>query len=176
MERVEILINRKRVLFFLVSSLFFVGFGWFLILKPDQGQMLYGTPQVSILVGIVSVLFFGLQAVRLTRQWFCGRVGVVLDDHGIRDTSHVASVGLIEWGDVTAVQLQVAPDSKKLLIYTTDADKYMSRVKGMDRKYLQNSQKKFGTPVFLNTRFLKYDMVALRDLIYTELERRKQQA
>ncbi len=99
------------------------------------------------------------------KKLFDKRIGLIVDRDGITDNTNAASVGLINWTDITGIKTEQIMSTKFLLIYTSNPDKYLERVKGLKRKLMQGNMKMYGTPLSIPSNTLKYNFDKLEKLI-----------
>ncbi|UIR54791.1 hypothetical protein LZQ00_10935 [Sphingobacterium sp. SRCM116780] len=79
-DKIEIYTSKKKAFFLLIASLIFVIGGIFLVLYPEEFK---GSPLVTIFMGIVSALFFGLGVIVSIYQLLKNRLALVLTNQGL---------------------------------------------------------------------------------------------
>lgn len=86
--------------------------------------------------------------------------------NGINDNSSGASVGLINWEDISGISTSEIASTKFILIETTNPDKYINRAKnGLAKRAMKANAKMYGTPISISSNTLKIKHNALFDII-----------
>ena len=121
-ETVEIPLNMTKIALFFIGAQTFVLLGIFYTIKPATFiSFRYPSETLIRIVGLASVIFFGVCFVFITRTLLNKKVGLKIDKNGILDNSNVHRAGLIEWLDITGFKsIQVASATTiivKLLLY-----------------------------------------------------------
>lgn len=174
MSKIEIAVSKTKITLVLIGALIFVVLGLFFIVSPDAiTSPIFSSPQVIRIVGIVAVLFFGAAGVYGFRKLFDKSVGLTIDEKGITDNSNAASVGLIDWADITAIKTEQVMSTKFLLIFVSNPDKYMDRVNGFKQKLMKANMKMYGTPLSITSNTLKYNFSDLERLLKEKLAERQ---
>jgi capsular polysaccharide biosynthesis protein len=100
-DEIIVSISKFKLTLMLIGSLVFVALGIIYII--DQNSLvnpLFRSKELILVVGIASVLFFGLASFYLFKKLFDNRPGLIISIHGIYDNSSATPVGLIEWKDI----------------------------------------------------------------------------
>ena len=92
---------------------------------------------------------------------------------GIIDNSGATSVGLIEWADITGMSKLEIASSKILMIYTSDAEKYINRARNkIAKKAMAANHKMYGSPLSITSNSLKIKFSELELLLAEQIEKR----
>lgn len=174
MEKIEIPISKTKISFLLIGALIFVILGVLFSLTPDKfTTMIFRSPQIIRIVGIVAVLFFGAAGIYGLRKLFDKAVGLTIDDYGITDNSNASSVGLIDWSDILEIKTEQVMSTRFLLIFVDNPDEYLERANGFKRKLMKGNMKMYGTPLSITSNTLRYDFSDLERLIMEKLIEKK---
>lgn len=174
-DKIEIQLSKIKILLLLLVAAIFVILGGFFILNPEQfATHRFRSPEIIRIVGIVAVAFFGLCLVLITKKLFDNKIGLTLDQKGITDNTNAASVGLIEWTDITGIRTVQVASTKILMLDTDQPHKYIDRAKnGISKRALKANHKMYGSPLSIISNSLKINYRDLEQLIKTEFEKRK---
>lgn len=174
MNRIEIPLSKTKTTLIFIGALVFVILGALFIVYPNSiTSPIFGNPQIVRIIGVVAVLFFGFVGIYGFRKLFDKAVGLTIDEHGITDNSNAASVGLIDWFDITAIKTEQVMSTKFLLIFINNPDKYLDRTTGFKQKLMKANMKMYGTPLSITTNTLKYRFNDLERLLQEKLAERK---
>lgn len=99
MERIEIHLNKKRLVLYLVFCVAIVITGVLFIANPAEFQTNWASPGAVLVAGIACILSFGTFGFIFINKLLSKKVGLLLDNEGIIDNASSNSVGLIEWQD-----------------------------------------------------------------------------
>lgn len=171
MDRIEIPISKKKILLLLIGALLFVISGILFITTPETFiTMFVRNVTVIRLVGIAGVLFFGAAGIYGITKLFDKSNGLVIDDSGITDNTNASGSGLIIWDDITEIKIEQVMSTKFLLIYISDPNKYLARVKGFKQKLMKLNMEKYGTPISITSSTLKLNFDELERLVNYRLK------
>ncbi|GAA4278372.1 STM3941 family protein [Aquimarina mytili] len=174
-EKIEIPLSKTKIVLLVFGALAFVIGGVFLSLNPETfTTSRIKNETVILIIGIVSVVFFGLCLLFAIRKLFDKKMGLIIDENGITDNSNATSVGLIEWQDITGIETLQIASTKMLMILTDKPDKYIDRAKGsLSKRAMKTNYKMYGSPLSLVSTSLKIKFKDLEALIHNELYKRK---
>ena len=175
MTKVEISLSKAKILLLLISSIAFVTASILFITTPDTFiSTIFRSRDLIILAGIAGVIFFGATGIYGARKFFDKSVGLIIDDNGITDNTNASSAGLIDWNDITEIKTKQVMSTKFLLIFVSNADKYLERVSGFKRKLMTGNMKRYGTPLSITSNTLKYNFNDLEKLILDRLKEQQE--
>lgn len=170
MNRIEIPISRTKISMLLIATILFVVIGIFFIITPETFLTIFmRNPQIIRLVGISAVIFFGSAGIYGFRKLFDKTSGLIIDENGITDNTNASSVGLIEWNDIVEIKTEQVMSTRFLLIFISNPDLYLGRVKGFKQKLMKGNMKTYGTPLSITSNTLKYDFNELERLVKNRL-------
>lgn len=175
MQTIKIKQNKKKVFLLLIASIAFVIIGFAGALYPDEYvSTLYRNPSVIRISGIVGICFFGPAAILLCGKLFNNTPGLSIDENGITDNTNASSLGLIDWRDITHVEVRQIASTQIMILHTNMPEKYMERTGNIiARKAISMNYKMYGSPIIITPNTLKMDFDRLEDLIRSELEKRQ---
>jgi hypothetical protein len=171
-SKVDIPLSKTKLLFGIGGSILFVVLGLFLITTIADQQTRFD-PTLVKGVGITSILFFGATGIYGIKKMFDKTIGLTIDENGIFDNTNASSVGLIKWNDITKIKTEQVASTKFLLIYTTNPDFYLDKVKGFKKKLMEGNNKMYGTPLSITSNTLKYNFDDLETLINDRLNEQR---
>lgn len=157
-EQSEIKISKIKLVLMTIGSAIFVGLGLWFISNPYQFDS--RNEYLVLIIGITSILFFGMCLIFMIRKLFDNSIGLTINEMGITDNSSGTSVGLIEWNDISDIQITQIASTKFILIETTNPEKYINRAKkSISRRAMKANYKMYGTPLSIssNTLQIKFD-------------------
>ena len=115
-EQIEIPLSKKKMLLTLFGAIIFVGLGlWFLINPPKISNLIFGNPTLIFIVGLASIIFFGLVAITIFRKFSDKKPGLIINRKGITDNSSGVSAGLIPWTDIKEIKISQVMSQKFLM-------------------------------------------------------------
>jgi hypothetical protein len=117
------------------------------------------------IIGVASVLFFGLTGFYSFKQLFHKSTGLIIDWNGITDNSGPSGVGFIDWNDIREIRTMEFKSSKFLLIFPADPEKYLRNSGTARRKAMEGNIKLFGTPLSISSGNLKCSFDKLEKMI-----------
>lgn len=172
---IEIQLSKTKILLLLIGSAVFVVLGLLFIMNPEQFKSsLFRNPETIRIAGIAAVAFFGLCLVFIAKKLFDNKVGLTIDQNGIRDNSNATSVGLIEWADIKNIGTVQVASTKILLLETDNPEKYIERAKnGIAKRAMKANHKMYGSPLSIISNSLKIKYDDLEKLIREEFEKRR---
>src|SRR5690606_21020978 len=166
MKKIEIPLSKTKNILIILGALSFVTLGIFFIITPETFIFpIMKNHQVIKIVGILSVLFFSTAGVYAMKKLFDKQIGLIIDEDGIVDNTNASSVGLIKWTDITDIKTGEIASTEFLLIYTSDPEFYLEKVKGFKRKILEGNNRMYGTPISITSTILKCKFSDLEKLI-----------
>ena len=170
MDKIEIPISKAKISLLLIAAILFVAFGVLFILTPETFvSIIFRNPQTIRLAGIAAVLFFSAASIYGIRKLFDNSMGLIIDDNGITNNTNASSIGLIDWSDIIEIKTEQVMSTKFLLIYTSNPNKYLNRVKGIKQKLMKANLKAYGTPISITSSTLRYNLDELEKVINNRL-------
>lgn len=172
MERIEIKLSKGKLLLMLAASLLIALAGYWLIVKIANEQTRYSAIFVKLL-GVVSILFFGILFIYALVKMFGKKPGLVVDDKGITDNSSGVAAGFIAWNNITGIRAVKVQSTRFLLIDTVNPDLYIEDKSAFSKRMMKINMKMYGTPITIPSTTLKYKFEDLELLLQSYLEKYK---
>jgi hypothetical protein len=171
-ESLEIAIDKSKVIFAILASVLFIALGFWLVFSFATMQTRFSPLMIQIL-GIASILFFGLALFFTIPKYFDKSPGLIFTNKGIVDNTNGTSVGLIEWDDIVEITAIEIWKTKAILLLTDKPEKYIEKANSSQDKIMRANLKMYGTPLCITPQTLKIDFEDLYDLILEELSSNK---
>lgn len=124
-ERIAIPFSRLKCAAILLVALAFVAGCAFFVLHPEADTR-HSSTFIRIVSGI-GVPFFGAVAIVSVLRLFDSRPGLVIDRQGIDDRCNIASIGRVDWADVSGLRIMKARWNKGLVIELHDPGQFAQR-------------------------------------------------
>ncbi|MEM1120122.1 MAG: STM3941 family protein, partial [Bacteroidota bacterium] len=103
-ERIEISLSKLKIGLLFIGAILFVILGIQFAINSEEWVISgRGTLLFVKIIGIISIIFFGICGVSIGKKLFDQNIGPIIDDEGIIDNTNATSVGLIEWEDITGI-------------------------------------------------------------------------
>jgi hypothetical protein len=173
-SKIEIPLSKMKIGLFLIGTIILMIVGIEFALNPE-GWLSARSNSTGVIriVGVISIVFFGVCGIFIGRKLFDEKIGLSIDEKGITDNTNATSVGLIEWDDITGIDKVEISSSKILLIRTDKPDKYIERAKnGISKLAMKANNKMYGTPISIISSSLNIKFNELENLIKSEFKRR----
>ena len=177
-KTIEIPLSKNKLIFGIIISLIFV-IACLVMMFNVQLYVNFPVkfmrdPMVLRSVLGVCMIFFVVTGVYGFRKMFDEKAGLIIDAIGITDNSNGSSVGLIEWEDITDIEVKRVVSTKFILVNVVNPEKYIERAKSkMKAKLIKSNMKLCGTPIAITSNTLKYDFKNLEQLLQSEFNRNK---
>lgn len=174
-EKIEIPFSKQKMLMTLLGSIAFVGLGiWFLINPPKISNPIFVNPTLIFIVGLTSVLFFGLAAVTIFRKFSDKKPGLIISRHGITDNSSVVSAGLIPWTDIQEIKISQVMSQKFLMFIVSNPQDYLDKVTNpLKRIAMKMNYKTYGSPISISSNALRTNFNELQNLLVEKMNEYK---
>jgi hypothetical protein len=173
-SRIEIEHSKGKIVAFLLGAIVFIALGWVFMINPDAFISSASKNAIYIrVIGVITIVFFGLCLIFIVRKLFDKNPGLVIDKDGITDNSNATSVGLVEWKDITGMEIRQIKSTRFLVLHTSNPEKYITRVQNpILRQGVVFNYSTYGSPIAIISTSLKISFDDLVRLISTELENR----
>lgn len=175
MDKIEIPLSKVKLLLILLGGLAFVVIGVIFIVNPEKFvSARMSDPELLRLLGIASVLFFGILTIYAIKKLLGNPIGLVIDEDGITDNTNAAGVGLIKWADITRLERVQVKSTKILLVHISNPEEYLEKTKGFKKLLIKGNYNMYGTPLSITSNTLKYNFNDLEQLIAERLLKKKE--
>lgn len=170
-EQIEIPLSKTKMLLTLLGSIMFVGLGlWFLINPTKINNPIFDNPTTIFIVGLVSIIFFGLAAVTIFRKFSDKKAGLIINREGIIDNSSGVSAGLISWTDIQEIKVSQVMNQKFLMIIVRNPQDYLDKVtNALKRNAMKINYKTYGSPISISSNALQANFDDLYKLLVEKM-------
>ena len=174
-QRIEIPLDKSKIVLMLIGALAFVGIGlWFVISPPQIKNSFWGDPLKLAIVGYASILAFSFFAFYLIRKLPDNRPGLVIDDTGLVDNSSGLSAGHVAWADIEGFSVIEIHKQKLIMVHVKNPADYIGRQTSLfRRKSMQANANMYGTPISITTNGLKISFDELLKILVEKLKEKK---
>lgn len=159
-------LSKGKLLLSSLGAFAFVAIGFWFVLDPPSRT---GSSMESVLImvlGLVSILFFGGIALLVIRKLFDQRPGLVIDERGLMDNSGGLSAGQILWKDIEDISVLKIQRQRLILILVNNPQDYIDRQSnGWKRKLMAMNYRQYGTPVSISSNGLKISFDELLEML-----------
>jgi len=178
-EQIEILLSKKKIVLLLFGAIVFVVLGVFFVFYPTEiassTSPRYRSPELVFIVGLVSILFFGLCAIIAFRKLFDKKAGLIINREGIIDNSSGVSVGLVLWSDIEEIKICNVMSQKFLMFIVRNPQDYIEKnTNQLKRKAAKMNYKTYGSPISISTNSLQTNFNNLHNLLIEKMKEYKQ--
>jgi len=174
-EQIQIPLSKQKMLLTLLGSIVFVGLGiWFLINPPRISNPILGNPTLIFILGLASILFFGLVAVTILRKFSDKKPGLIISRHGITDNSSGVSAGLILWTDIQEIKISQVMSQKFLMFIVSNPQDYLDKVTNpLKRNAMKMNYKTYGSPISISSNSLRINFNELQKILVEKMNEYK---
>lgn len=174
-EQIEIPLSKQKMILTILGSIVFVGLGiWFLINPPKISNPIIGNPTLIFIIGLASILFFGLVAVTMFRKFSDKKPGLIISRQGITDNSSGVSAGLIPWTDIQEIKVSQVMSQKFLMFIVSNPQDYLDKVKNpLKRNAMKMNYKTYGSPISISSNALQTNFDDLQKLLVEKMNEYK---
>lgn len=174
-EQIEIPLSKTKMMLTFLGSLVFVGLGlWFLTNPPKSNHWLFGNPTIVFIIGLASVIFFGLVAVIIFRKFSDKKPGLTISKQGITDNSSGVSAGLIPWTDIQEIKISQVMNQKFLMFIVRNPEEYLDKVTNpLKRNAMKMNYKTYGSPISISSNALQTNFDDLHKLLIDKMNEYK---
>lgn len=174
-DEIIIPLSRKKILLIFLGALTFVVLGIGFLNDPEKFANSSYRPRNSEfihIVGIVSVVFFGICGIFAFKKLFDKKDGLIINKNGITDNSSGTSVGLVKWNDIIGIGVAKVHLQKFIMIEVSNPEHYINLKKNkIGKMAMKSNYDKFGSPISISTNSLKTNFEELREIIVKQYEK-----
>jgi len=166
-ERIEIQLSKSKLTLLSLGSIIFVGLGvWFVTNPPKESIPFFSNPTVLFIVGLASILFFGLVGFFIFKKLFDNSPGLIISAEGVFDNSSGVSAGFVPWTDIVEIKETKVFNQSFINLVVKNLQDYIDRQKNaFKRKSIQINYKSYGTVIGISTNGLKIKYEELKALL-----------
>ena len=168
---IEIRFSKRKLVLILLGSIIFVILGfWYFLSPPKIPISILNNPALIRVVGVASILFFGLGFSFSLKKLVDKSLGLIITSEGFSDNSSGVSGGFVSWEDVSEIKEAAVFNQKFLRIVVRNPEGYIHRqANALKRKVMEANYRNFGSPVSLSANGLECDFDELKKLLNKKL-------
>jgi hypothetical protein len=106
-ENIEISFSKRKVIPFVLGSMFFVLAGIFVLSIALKVKSQVFLQLFFITIGFLCILFFGLIAILMVSKLFTSKPGLIISEEGLSDFSTGVSAGFVAWGEIKKIIIRI---------------------------------------------------------------------
>lgn len=170
-ERIIIKLSRKKMVLALLGSFLFVILGiWMVVKHQEIDPSFLKFPLAILIVGILSILFFGFIAIIIIKKLSSQSDGLIISPEGITDNSSGISAGFIPWTEITAItETSYAGQASVVIVIKNPEEFIASQKSSFKRKVMSANYKSFGAAVSISANSLKTTHKNLKQILVEKL-------
>lgn len=159
----------KNLLFFL----FLFSISLYLAIYPENFVKKYFRSENFVfIIGNLSIIFSSIFICFTISKIFSNKAALIISDKGIFDNTTIENIGLIKWNEIKNIE----NNNNSLLINVYNSEKVINRKTNKIVKWsLSSINKKYKTPVVINTGLINIELDELYDIIVSKHKIHKQQ-
>jgi len=171
-ERIEIQLSKTKLTLMFIGSIIFVGLGiWYVTYPPKVNITIFSNPITVFIVGLASILFFGVVGFSISRKLFDKSVGLIISNEGIDDNSSGVSAGFVPWTDVIEIKDTKVANQNIISLIVKNPQDYIDRQKNfMKKKSMQMNYKCYDTVIGISANGLKCNHKELKTMLDAKFE------
>jgi len=175
---IEIQLSKFKLSLMIIGSLIFVTAGvwliWHVAVTPASHFRRF---YFGLIVGSVSILFFGLAAVYLFKKLLDNKPGLIICDDGIIDNSGALSIGFIPWTDVVEIHEVFMGRQIFIIVEIINPLEYIDRQENtLKRRWMKANYKLYRSVIGITANGLKCnhnELLNLLDSTFRKFKERK---
>lgn len=171
-ERIEIQLSKTKLTLMFIGSIIFVGLGiWYVTYPPKVNITIFSNPITVFIVGLASIIFFGVVGFSISRKLFDKSVGLILSNEGIDDNSSGVSAGFVPWMDVIEIKDTKVANQNIICLIVKNPQDYIDRQKNfLKKKSMQMNYKCYDTVIGISANGLKCNHKELKTMLDAKFE------
>jgi hypothetical protein len=166
-NQIEIQLSKSKLVLLFLGGLVFVAIGiWFIVSPPQISNPVLGSPGKIFVVGVASILFFGIGAFFLLKKLGDKSPGLILSNQGIFDNASAVSVGFIPWTDIVEIRETKVANQTFVNIIVKNPQHYIDKqTSAFKKKLIQLNYNQYGTVIGISATALKCDYKELKAML-----------
>jgi hypothetical protein len=174
-ENIEIPLSKNKIILLSLGALIFVILGFWLAIDPENFKVSvfrYRSPELIRVVGIISIVFFGVCSFFIFKKVFDKKFGLIIDKNGITDNSNATSIGLVKWTDIIGIRVLEVVNQKFIMIDVSNPEYYIDLKKNrIGKMAMKANYKKYGSPISITANSLKANFKEVWEIIEKQYEK-----
>ena len=135
MERIEIYTSKKKSILILIGSIVFVVVGVLFVANPERFLTLrMQNPDIIRIIGIVSILFFGLGVFVGIKRVIKSEIALIIDIKGLNVNPKKSLNEFIEWGNILEFKEIKIQSQRILIVIVKNPEKWIEKETNSFRK------------------------------------------
>jgi hypothetical protein len=166
-KKTEIQLSKSKITLMLMGSLAFVGIGvWFVSNPPEIDNPFLGSPTKIFIVGLASIIVFGVFAFFAFKKLWDKSPGLVISEEGVFDNTSAAGAGLVPWTDILEIKETKIVNQTFINLIVKNPQDYIDRQKNsFKRKLMQMNYDTYGTVIGISSSGLKCNYRELKEML-----------
>jgi hypothetical protein len=96
-SKIEVPLSKLKIGLLFTGAVIFVILGIQFAINPEDWLSSRSkSPEFVRIMGMISIIFFGICGIFIGRKLFDRKIGLTIDENGITDNTNATSIGLIE--------------------------------------------------------------------------------
>lgn len=141
--------------------------------RAYQALQANGIDWLSMNLWLLISLITLVVLIRVLRRWLDREPGLVIKKEGIVDNVSLVQAGLIPWSSITSAEVKTYAGASQFMIHIDQGDRYLKGLSYVNGKMAQQMITDEGTPIIINTKFIKYNGEQLAKVINERLRKHR---
>ena len=165
--KIVIQLSKSKLFLLFLGAVAFAGIGfWFISAPPKIDLPILGNPAVIFIVGLTSILFFGIMGYFIFKMLGDKSPGLVISAEGVFDNSSAISVGLVLWTDILEIRETKVVNQTFISLIVKNPQDYIDRqtnvIKGV---LMQKNYDTYRTAIAISVNGLNCGYQELKDML-----------
>jgi len=170
--------NKLKYLFFLVILLIILFFTIYFSIRfvSNPSKYIYAlmpNELIVFIVGIMGILGSFVLSYIMIKSIFNKEFFIRINQKGLFLGIIQYSNRLINWNDITKIEIIEVNNIKNIIIYIKNIEYYKNKEKGLEKYFFISRTKKYGTPFIINTSALSGKVSDIRNTMIENWEKFK---
>lgn len=169
-KQIEIQSNKTKILLYLLGAGIFVVLGVQFVLDPDKfAKTSYIDSTIVFIVGVASILFFGMGLYIFLRRLLENRPALIINDTGIVFNTHSPAEGNVAWSDIENIFLADVSygfgTKKFIMIAVKNPDEFIATQKSAMKRNVMKLNMQYGGPISITGQGIKISIPELFSML-----------
>ncbi len=160
-DHLDIPLNKYSLSGYLIMAFCVFLLGLCFVVNPSKfvtNSYRYSYPQEIFGMGLFLIIICGPVTVIMFYRLFIMKYGLTINMDGIMNNSSIASVGFINWKNITKINKEEGDYPISIVVHVNGPEEFIqSQSNIFKRRSAAENYKKYGSPVVINTYDLKCD-------------------
>ena len=175
MEKIKIYSSKKKSVLLLIASLLFVVAGIYMFMNAENFTSYRGSSPIFLkVIGIASVLFFGLGIYVSIRQLLKDQLILIIDKNGLNVNPKKSLVESIDWKYIEGFS-ELKIQSQKFVLINLNNSNYWIEKEGnaIRKKLMKFNVNNYGSPFNLSANAMQINYTELMKVLNENLNKYK---